>query len=81
MTTSAEKGDVMDGEGDGVTIIGEVNLSDGGDAVMLGPFGDTGADVHANHCPIIDDGGKAEWCQCVLLLVEVMDHGNSDGLL
>ena len=60
--TGAKKDNVMDGEGDRVAIVGEVNLPNGGDAIMLCPFRETRTDVHANHCPNIDDEGKAEWC-------------------
>ena len=76
--TGTEKGDVVDGKGNWVTVISEFYLAEGGDAIMLRPFRKTSANIHADHCPIIDDSGEAQMCQCILLLVEVVDHGNSD---
>ena len=67
--TGTKEGDVVDGKGDQVSIVGEFNLMEGGDAIVLHSFRKMSANIHANHCPIIDDGGKAKRCQCVLLLV------------
>ena len=48
--------------------------------VMLSPLRQAVTSVHAGDCPVIYGCGGTEWHEWVLLLAEVIDHCNHDGL-